>query len=52
MTDYIYILDYFEKNLKQSIKIGSTKFPHNRLLTYRTGMNYNLKYSHLYKAFQ
>lgn len=49
MKGYIYTLDYSEKGLNESIKIGSTKYPHSRLLTYQTGMFYNLSYNKLYK---
>jgi len=50
MSEYIYILNYFVKDLKEAIKIGSTKFPHFRLQTYQTGMFYNLQYNKLYQV--
>lgn len=50
MKQYIYIINYEKLGLNQSIKIGSTKYPHSRLCSYQTHIFINVEYYKLYQV--
>lgn len=50
MSEYIYILEFLEEELDEAWKIGSTKYPKNRLNTYQTGKYKNWNFTKIFQV--